>query len=31
MTKPKEKSRDELTAEIEGNEKKIRQYENKKR
>lgn len=31
MTKPREKSRDELTAEIEENEKKIRQYENREK
>lgn len=29
MTKPKEKTYDELTAEIEENEKKIRQYQNR--
>ena len=28
MTKPREKTRDELTAEIEDGKKKIRQYEN---
>ena len=31
MTKPKEKSLEELTAEIEQAEKKIRQYENKEK
>ena len=31
MTKPKEKTRDELTAEIEENEKKIRQYQNREK
>ena len=31
MTKPKEKSYDELTAEIEENEKKIRQYQNREK
>ena len=29
MTKPREKTREELTAEIEENKKKIRQYENR--
>ena len=31
MTKPREKTREELTAEIEENEKKIRQYENREK
>ena len=31
MTKPREKSRDELTAEIEDGKKKIRQYENREK
>lgn len=31
MTKPKEKTYDELTAEIEENEKKIRQYQNREK
>ncbi len=31
MTKPKEKTRDELTAEIEENKKKIRQYQNREK
>lgn len=31
MTKPREKTYDELTAEIEQNEKKIRQYENREK
>lgn len=31
MTKPREKTRDELTAEIEDGKKKIRQYENRKK
>ena len=31
MTKPKEKTRDELTAEIEDGKKKIRQYENREK
>ena len=29
MTKPREKTREELTAEIEDGKKKIRQYENR--
>lgn len=31
MTKPREKSRDELTTEIEDGKKKIRQYENREK
>ena len=31
MTKPREKIRDELTAEIEDGKKKIRQYENREK
>lgn len=31
MTKPKEKTRDELTAEIEQNEEKIKQYQNREK
>lgn len=31
MTKPKEKTREELTAEIEENEKKVRQYQNREK
>ena len=31
MTKPREKSRDELTAEIEDGKKKVRQYENREK
>ncbi len=31
MTKPREKTREELTAEIEGGKKKIRQYENREK
>lgn len=31
MTKPREKSRDELTAEIEDGKKKIQQYENREK
>jgi len=31
MTKPREKTRDELTAEIEDGKKKIRQYENREK
>ena len=31
MTKPREKTREELTAEIEENAKKIRQYENREK
>ena len=31
MTKPREKTREELTAEIEDSKKKIRQYENRER
>ena len=31
MTKPKEKTREELTAEIEETEKKIRQYQNREK
>ena len=31
MTKPREKTRAELTAEIEDGQKKIRQYENRKK
>ena len=31
MTKPREKSRDELTVEIEDGKKKIRQYENREK
>ena len=31
MTKPREKSRDELQAEIEDGKKKIRQYENREK
>ena len=31
MTKPREKTRDELTAEIQDGKKKIRQYENRER
>lgn len=31
MTKPREKSHDELTAEIEDGKKKIRQYENREK
>lgn len=31
MTKPREKTREELNAEIEENEKKIRQYENREK
>lgn len=31
MTKPKEKTYEELTAEIEENEKKIRQYQNREK
>lgn len=31
MTKPKEKTRDELTAEIEVGKKKIRQYETREK
>ena len=31
MTKPKEKTREELTAEIEENKKKIRQLENREK
>lgn len=31
MTKPKEKTRDELTVEIEQNEKKIKQYQNREK
>ena len=31
MTKPREKTREELTAEIEENKKKIRQYENREK
>ena len=31
MTKPKEKTRDELTAEIEDGKKKIQQYENREK
>ena len=31
MTKPREKTREELQAEIEQNKKKIRQYENREK
>ena len=31
MTKPREKTREELTAEIEDGKKKIRQYENREK
>ena len=31
MTKPKEKTREELQAEIEGGKKKIRQFENQEK
>ena len=31
LTKPREKTRDELTAEIEDSKKKIRQYENREK
>ena len=31
MTKPREKTREELTAEIEDSKKKIRQYENREK
>ena len=31
MTKPREKTREELTAEIEANERKIQQYKNRKK
>ena len=31
MTKPREKNREELTAEIEDSKKKIRQYENREK
>jgi hypothetical protein len=31
MTKPREKTREELTAEIEGGKKKIRQFENREK
>ena len=31
MTKPREKTREELTAEIEENKKKIRQFENREK
>ena len=31
MTKPREKTREELTAKIEENKKKIRQYENREK
>ena len=31
MTKPREKTREELTAEIEESKKKIRQYENREK
>lgn len=31
MTKPREKTREELTAEIEESEKKIRQYQNREK
>ena len=31
MTKPREKTREELTAEIEEGKKKIRQYENREK
>ena len=31
MTKPREKTRNELTAEIEDGKKKIRQYENREK
>ena len=31
MTKPREKTREELTAEIEDGQKKIRQYENREK
>ena len=31
MTKPREKNREELTAEIEENKKKIRQFENREK
>ena len=31
MTKPREKTRDELTAELEDGEKKLRQYENREK